>query len=44
MVTIRDMCSQVLWLERGETQAFGEPEKVVNEYLSFIRSNKTLKA
>lgn len=40
MVTISEMCNQVLWLEKGETQAFGEPKKVVNEYLEYTRNKK----
>jgi len=43
MVTIRELCNQVLWLEKGETQAFGDAEQVVNQYLQFIRNNRLLK-
>lgn len=40
MATIREMCHEVLWLEKGEVQAFGEPEVVVSEYVSFTRNKK----
>ncbi|MHB8856328.1 MAG: ABC transporter ATP-binding protein [Bellilinea sp.] len=40
MATIKEMCNQALWLEKGETQAFGVAEDVVNEYVSYIKRSR----
>lgn len=40
MATIKEMCHEVLWLEKGEVHAFGEPALVVDEYLSFTRNRR----
>ncbi len=37
MNTIRDMCDQVLWLDKGSLVRYGNTEDVVNEYLAFSR-------
>jgi ABC-type polysaccharide/polyol phosphate transport system ATPase subunit len=33
MAAIKDVCNRVIWLDKGEIRAEGEPEKVVGEYL-----------
>ena len=33
MAAIKDICNRVIWLDKGEIRADGEPEKVVQEYL-----------
>jgi len=33
MAAIKDVCNRVIWLDKGEKRAEGEPEKVVEEYL-----------
>jgi ABC-type polysaccharide/polyol phosphate transport system ATPase subunit len=33
MAAIKDICNRVIWLDKGEIRAEGEPEKVVEEYL-----------
>ena len=34
MTAVKNICDRVIWLERGEVRAEGEPESVVGEYLS----------
>ena len=34
---VRKLCNKVLWLERGKQMAFGEAEKVINEYEEFLK-------
>jgi lipopolysaccharide transport system ATP-binding protein len=31
---VRDLCDRVIWLERGEVRATGEPDRIVGDYLS----------
>jgi len=33
LAAIKDVCNRVIWLDKGEIRAEGEPEKVVEEYL-----------
>lgn len=35
-LTIRNLCSKVLWLEKGEIKMFGEVKKVMEAYDSFV--------
>jgi ABC-type polysaccharide/polyol phosphate transport system ATPase subunit len=34
MSAIKKVCNRVMWLDEGEIRLAGEPEKVVEEYLS----------
>lgn len=40
MGNIKEICDEVLWLEKGEIQAHGKPEDVIDKYLEFISSKK----
>ncbi len=40
MTTIKEMCNRVLWLEKGEVQDYGEPEKIINDYILFTRKKR----
>ena len=36
MGTIRELCDEVLWLHQGQTQAYGDPDEVVDAYMEFL--------
>ena len=33
MNTIKEVCNRVIWLEKGQIMADGDPDKIVKEYL-----------
>ena len=37
MTTIQDLCNRAMWINEGRLCAMGEPQKVINEYKSFVR-------
>jgi lipopolysaccharide transport system ATP-binding protein len=41
MGKVEEMCSRVLWLERGEVQGLGSTKSVVERYLGRIRMNES---
>lgn len=40
MQTIKEMCQEVLWLEKGEVQGYGDPESLVNDYIIYTRNKR----
>jgi teichoic acid transport system ATP-binding protein len=36
LATIRDLCDSAIWMHKGRILAYGEPEKIVEEYLKFL--------
>lgn len=38
MTQIREMCTQVLWLEKGEMRGIGDTKKICDEYEKYIRT------
>lgn len=37
---IREMCSKVLWLNKGEIMGYGDTEEMVKSYLEFVNNKK----
>jgi ABC-type glutathione transport system ATPase component len=35
--TVRKLCDQAIWLEQGEIQSIGNPDKVIYDYLDDLR-------
>ena len=40
MTKIREMCTQVLWLEKGEMRSIGDTKKICDEYEEYVRKMK----
>ena len=40
MTQIREMCTQVLWLEKGEMRSIGDTKKICDEYEEYVRKMK----
>jgi ABC-type polysaccharide/polyol phosphate transport system ATPase subunit len=36
LATISDLCDSAIWMHKGRILAYGEPEKIVEEYLKFL--------
>ncbi len=36
---VRELCNKVLWLDKGKQIAFGEPQKICDEYEAFLDKN-----
>ena len=34
---IREMCTKVLWLEKGQMFGYGDTQKICNEYEEYMR-------
>lgn len=34
--TLRELCTEILWLHNGKLKMYGKPEKVLEEYLKFM--------
>jgi teichoic acid transport system ATP-binding protein len=39
--SIKEMCNEAIWLDRGKLMMRGEPEEVVNAYLKFVNVKKS---
>jgi ABC-2 type transport system ATP-binding protein/teichoic acid transport system ATP-binding protein len=39
--TVKDMCNDAIWLNKGELMLRGEPNTVVDEYTKFVRVGAT---
>lgn len=42
--SIKEMCSEVIWLDRGRLMMRGEPSEVVESYMDFLRVKKSATA
>jgi len=40
MAYMKNMCDQIIWLERGKVKLIGGPEEVINTYVSTSQGNK----
>jgi len=40
MATIKELCQEVLWLEKGKTCAYGDPFSIVDEYILYTRNKR----
>jgi ABC-type polysaccharide/polyol phosphate transport system ATPase subunit len=38
--SIKEMCNEVIWLDRGALMMRGEPDDVVRAYLKFVKVKK----
>jgi ABC-type polysaccharide/polyol phosphate transport system ATPase subunit len=38
--SIKEMCNEVIWLDRGALMMRGEPDEVVKAYLKFVKVKK----
>ena len=39
--SIKEMCNEAIWLDRGKLMMRGEPEEVVNAYIKFVKVKKS---
>ena len=39
--SIKEMCNEAIWLNKGELMMRGEPEEVVNAYMRFVKVKRT---
>lgn len=39
--SIREMCSEAIWLNKGELMMRGEPDEVVDAYMSFVKVKRS---
>ena len=39
--SIKEMCNEAIWLNKGELMMRGEPEDVVEEYMSFVKVKRS---
>jgi teichoic acid transport system ATP-binding protein len=39
--SIKEMCNEAIWLDHGKLMMRGNPEEVVNEYMSFLKVKKS---
>ncbi len=42
--SIREMCTEVLWLDRGRLMMHGDPEEVADAYMDFLKIRKSAAA
>ena len=40
-IQVRRFCDRVLWIDRGEIQALGDPRDVIQQYLQYMRGSAT---
>lgn len=40
MASIEDICNRVIWLDKGEIQADGDPDDVIRKYRAFVRRSR----
>ncbi|MDY6852906.1 MAG: hypothetical protein SV487_12630, partial [Thermodesulfobacteriota bacterium] len=40
MGLLRNICTSVLWLERGVPQAYGQPNEIIDAYLAKTRAKR----
>ena len=38
--TILDVCDRAVWIEEGVSRAEGPPEKVLDEYINFVKQRR----
>jgi teichoic acid transport system ATP-binding protein len=38
--SIKEMCNEAIWLDRGKLMMRGEPGQVVNAYMKFVKVKK----
>ncbi len=43
-IQVRRFCDRVLWIDRGEIQALGDPRDVIQQYLQYMRGAATVTA
>ncbi len=39
--SIKEMCSEAIWLDKGRVMMRGEPEEVIDAYMEFVKVKKT---
>jgi ABC-type polysaccharide/polyol phosphate transport system ATPase subunit len=39
--SIKEMCNEAIWLNKGELMMRGEPEEVVDAYMRFVKVKRT---
>jgi len=42
--SIKEMCTEAIWLNKGELMMRGEPEEVIDAYMKFVKVKKTATA
>jgi teichoic acid transport system ATP-binding protein len=42
--SIKEMCNEVIWLDRGKLMMHGEPGEVVTAYIKFVKVKKSATA
>jgi len=42
--SIKEMCSEAIWLNKGELMMRGEPDEVIDAYMKFVKVKKTATA
>jgi ABC-type polysaccharide/polyol phosphate transport system ATPase subunit len=41
---IKEMCSEVMWLDHGKLMMRGDPEEVITAYMEFVKVKKSAAA
>jgi ABC-type polysaccharide/polyol phosphate transport system ATPase subunit len=39
--SIKEMCSEAIWLDKGKLMMHGEPRDVVREYMRFVKVKRS---
>jgi ABC-type polysaccharide/polyol phosphate transport system ATPase subunit len=39
--SIKEMCNEAIWLDRGKLMLRGQPDEVVNAYIKFVKVKKS---
>jgi ABC-type polysaccharide/polyol phosphate transport system ATPase subunit len=39
--SIKEMCNEAIWLNKGELMMRGEPDEVVDAYMHFVKVKRT---
>jgi ABC-type polysaccharide/polyol phosphate transport system ATPase subunit len=42
--SIKEMCNEAIWLDRGKLMLRGQPDEVVNAYIKFVKVKKSATA
>jgi ABC-type polysaccharide/polyol phosphate transport system ATPase subunit len=42
--SIKEMCSEVIWLDKGQLMMHGEPRQVVRAYMRFVKVKRSATA
>jgi len=42
--SIKEMCSEAIWLDKGKLMMRGQPSEVVNAYMKFVKVKKSATA